>query len=136
MKDKIVAIVQAQPGWFVARFIPGGECEGIICPDYLALEPIIAWDIERKIESYDPAAKRLPGDTFRAVDVYPITLEGDPDLTSNLWVIKQPDGTFEDPGAHSWGKEQEEDVIAALRERYDHDEDVRRRRFDEPKSAM
>jgi hypothetical protein len=82
MSDEITlrAIVPAEPGWFVVRFI-GDDASRTDDPRCLWYYPIVAWDIERSEHFHT---------------VLPVTADGE---RVDNWGIraafKRPDGTFE-----------------------------------------
>jgi hypothetical protein len=118
-KESITAtILRADPGWLVGFFIESGEWEGKRVEACLFYEPIIAWEIRREVGRLAPRPGRR-SETFVNHEVIPITLNGNLDSQANEWVIKRPDGIFEDVGNCTW--ETEEDAlkgIQAQRERF------------------
>jgi hypothetical protein len=87
-------IIAALPGWYVAALIEGGEHEGE--DDSLSLDPIIAWEIERREQPCHPMAGN-PGEPYVAHHVTPITTEGNRNYYKK-WAIKTPDGKYDIPG--------------------------------------
>jgi hypothetical protein len=88
MSDEITlrAIVPAEPGWAVVRFIEGADDSR--CLWYY---PIIAWDIER-----GDHCLRGGGEKFVSHTVLPLTVDGgNIDNYGSLQAFKRPDGTFE-----------------------------------------
>jgi hypothetical protein len=108
-------IVPATPGWFVAIYVSGGKDY----EEYLMLEPIIAWEIEREVGPYQPSMGR-PGEQWLSRNVMPITVERNLERQGNPWAIKRPDGTYTIPGDADF--KDDADLIAELHERYQQDE--------------
>lgn len=80
-KSKIITVIKADPGWYVAHFVhPGTEYQAGI-----HLEPIIAWEIVRTEEMY-------LGSPIVSTEVLPLTLEGNQSVADKA--VKQPDGRF------------------------------------------
>jgi hypothetical protein len=110
-ESRLVTIIAAEPGWFVAVFIEAVETSAA-CFVY---DPIIAWEIRRERGRYHHSTG-FPG-TFVHCDVYPITVaervdtgaDGQPKL------IKRPDGRYEAVGDCVF--ESEQDAIKELSER-------------------
>jgi hypothetical protein len=107
-------VIKADPGWFVAVFVKEGEHQGETWDAYFALDPIIAWEIERREGEYHPSAKQF-GEPCISHEVTPITIEGNTRHCTNDWAIKRPDGRFDIPYDRSF--EFERDVIAYFSER-------------------
>jgi hypothetical protein len=97
---KTRTIISAQPGWFIAMYV--GQHS-----DRLVLDPIIAWEIthfERHIEGHGNHVDRR---------VMRLTTSGG-DYDYGQYVIKRPDGLFEDDDDCLYRNET--DALAALRE--------------------
>jgi hypothetical protein len=58
-------VIPAQPNWYVAEYVPGGECNGERWEEKLYLQAIVAWVIKVDEE------KGLT----RINDVVPVTVE-------------------------------------------------------------
>jgi hypothetical protein len=102
-KETTTTIISAQPGWFIAAFVTGGECG-----DYFTFYPIIAWEISRS-ENANPSQVAIYH------DVRPLTAIGSLHEYGNVpQMIKRPDGWFED--SDGWYSNATE-AIAVLRER-------------------
>jgi hypothetical protein len=112
MRDKVEqhTVIPALPGWYVALYIEGGEVNGKRWDDYLSLDPIVAWEIERHDHSKGPDWDRCVSHYFN-----PLTVDGNMDGAGNLWAIKTPDGKFTIPMDQTVGSEDE--LIAVFREK-------------------
>jgi hypothetical protein len=108
-----LTITPAPPGWYVALFVAGGEHNGETWEDYLALDPIIAWEIDRVDGPFPEYAKR-PGERWVNHEVQPITTNGNMGHQGNPWAIKRPDGKYEIP--HDTTFESEADTISYLKQ--------------------
>jgi hypothetical protein len=75
-------IMPAMPGWFVAVYVEGGKDYD----EYLRLEPIIAWEIQRIVPE--------SGDYCLHHEVMPLTIDGNMNYWGNPWAIKRPDGSY------------------------------------------
>ena len=83
-------IVPATPGWFVAMYVEGGKDY----EEYLRLEPIIAWEIQRQEKAVSDPRMGRPGDYFLYHEVMPLTIDGNMNYWGNPWAIKRPDGSY------------------------------------------
>ena len=111
MQDKIITTlttIPAMPGWYVAYVVEGKADK---CERHFALDPIIAWEIERE-ELIDPQVKYELGETRVRHSVGPLTRYGSPNYFRNSFMIKTPDGRFEDPGDVTYSTEAE--ALAAI----------------------
>jgi hypothetical protein len=104
-------IIPAGPGWYVAVLIPGchnNADESENWDDGLALQPIVAWEIERYQQPDHTRWKR-----HVSHDVTPLTTEGSRGDYSNPWAIKCPDGKFAVNGVM---RDNEADAIQELKD--------------------
>src|SRR6516225_325974 len=91
--DKITrTIIQASPGWFVVRFIRGGNEDGKTQDDYLSYEEVIAWSIEI-CEHAEPRDRPISG--LCSYDCIPLTVGGAADISNNPWALKSPQNRFD-----------------------------------------
>jgi hypothetical protein len=88
-------IIAAAPGWYVAVFMPGCHSnadESDNWDDYLALQPIVAWEIERYQQR-----DHTRWHQHVSHEVMPLTTMGNMNHVPN-WAIKSPDGKFDFAG--------------------------------------
>ena len=98
-----LAIIPAQPGYFVCTPIYGDDSERV---ERLDLAAVIAWATEWEARDKDEPN----GEGF--LGVTPITPDGPPELHPTLWAVKTPEGRFcwMDDAFHT-----EEELIEAFR---------------------
>lgn len=84
-------IIPAQPGWYIVRFMCGGEDSGEVWNDYLASYEIIAWSIEMHAH-HVPRDRDYSGNC--SYECIPLTVDGAADNVRNPWAVKSPQGKY------------------------------------------
>jgi hypothetical protein len=114
------SIIAAQPGWYVAMFVPRfAGSDG--WDAYLNLMPIVAWDIEREeLTAHTEDNLEEPQHFYHRV--MPLTVDGNMNRWAKWWAIKTPDGRFSTPDGMCDNEADAMDVLKQM-----HDEDLKER---------